>query len=203
MRTDKPSIPFETNAERRTVSGWCCKTCGRYWGDGAGGERAAKYCCCTDRLCEKCGVARTHKHWINCDGCRQLERIERFEKLESKPYDGTAVVTFDDDKYFFDSDELLEWIADTDDGEPRDLSTVRLVFAECKPPRWTHTISELLGDELYDDCDWDTSEIDDQIAAWVEKNAPKVYWPSMVAVSQQSIIELVAAGTADKQGEQT
>lgn len=191
MKTEKPSIPFETNAEIRTVSGWCCKTCSRFWGDGDSGERAAKYCCCTDRLCEKCGVTRAHKHYIMCEGCRHLDRVKRFEKLESKPYDGTAVVLWDGDRYFYDSEELLDWIEDTDDGEPRDLKELRFVFAEMIRPSWRLTVSELLVDDLPEDDEWDTSEIDKQIETWVEKNAPNVYWPSKIAVTQQSIIDLV------------
>lgn len=189
MKT-KVSIPYETNAERRTVEGWCCKTCGRFYGDDSGSERVAKYCCATDRPCERCETGRANKCYTLCDGCRSLASIERFEKLESKPYDGTAVVEWDGDRYFFDSDDLVDWIAD----QEISAEDVRLVFAECTPPRWGHTVSELLGDDLYEGADWDTREIDDQIAAWVEKNAPNVYWPTSVAVSQASIAALMEGG---------
>lgn len=188
MAKEAKSIPYETNAELRTVEGWCCKTCGKYWGKGESGERAAKYCCCTDRLCERCGKARTRdRHYLNCAGCEALRDAERFDALEKKPYDGTAVVVWNDDRYLFDEGELRDWLSEI---EIDDRSEVRLVFAECKKPGWGRSVSELLVDELYDDAEFDTREIDKQIEEWVAEHAPDVYWPTNVAVAPESIAEL-------------
>lgn len=185
---EKPSIPYETNAEIRTIEGWCCKTCGKYWGKGESGERAAKYCCCTDRACERCGTARTRdKYYLLCAGCSSLDRIERFEKLEKKPYDGSAVVLWDSDQYFFDEESLRDWLSEL---EADERDGARFVFAERKKPGWAHSVSELLADELYEDADFDTREIDKQIEEWVAAHAPDVYWPTNVAVAAESIAEL-------------
>ena len=187
-RTTKAPVRYEDNAEQRTaIKGWCCKTCNRFWGDD---QHMARYCCATDFPCKHCG-GRTDKGRVRCDGCWQKEVCKRFEKLEAKPYDGSVVVTYDDDRYFFEEDELLEWLADTIEGEGGNTDDVMLVFAESRQPSWRHSVSELVCDDLDPDSEWDTSEIDGIIAEWVKANAPTVYFPTKVRVDAASVMALV------------
>lgn len=196
MRTEQ-SIPYETNAERRTVGGWCCKTCGRFCGDRPNSEMAAKYCCCTDRPCQRCPTGRAQKYYTLCDSCKELESIDRFLKLEAKPYDGSAVCEWNGDRYFFDEDELLEWIAENG----LQLEDLQLVFAEQKPLHWHRSISESFGIDTGDGEEWDTSEIDKQIEEWVVKHAPTVYQPTKIAVLSSTIPVEVAAPAAAERAE--
>jgi hypothetical protein len=187
MKTAKPHIEYTGNSEIRIVEGWCCKTCNRFWGDS---QHMANWCCCTHAPCKECGQS-TDKGRVMCDGCWQKEVRKRFEKMEAKPYDGSAVVTYDDDRYFFDQDELLEWLADTGDGEACNTDDVMLVFAKSRRPSWRHDVSELVCDDLDPDSEWDTSEIDNQIAAWVDANAPTVYFSTKVRVDVASLKSLI------------
>lgn len=183
MKRETPKISYTGNSELRTVEGWCCQTCGRFWGDS---QHMACWCCATHVPCKDCG-ADTPKHYTHCDGCRQKRKWERYLKLDAKPYDGSAVTLYHGDSYFFDEDSLLDWLAEQeDDAQPQ------LVFAHCKKPEWHRSVSEELCDELYEGAEWDTSEIDAQITEWVAKNAPNVYWPSNVRVDDESIKRLMA-----------
>lgn len=180
-------VRYEDNAEQRQAAGWCCKTCGRFYGDS---EHMARYCCATDLPCG-CGL-RMNKGLVCCESCWSERQREKFTAFESRPYDGSAVVQFAGDQLFFDEDELLEWLADHCDVEEFRIEDVMLVFAEPRKAKWRRgAVSELLSDELAEDTEWDTSEIDDQISAWVDENAPTVYWPTKIRVETESLRKLI------------
>lgn len=187
-RTAKPRIEYTGNSELRAVEGWCCKTCNRFWGDS---QHMACWCCATHVPCKDCGQW-TEKTYTHCEACRSKMECERFDKLDAKPYDGSVVCQYDDHRFFFDEDELLEYLAEiyyADD--ERGCDGLMLVFAEGRKPKWRHDVSELVCDDLDPDSEWDTSEIDRKIAEWVESNAPTVYWPTKIRVDVQSLIALV------------
>lgn len=208
------SRPYETAAIPAATSGWACRHCGRFCGSGDNGKAAASYCCCTDRECKTEGCSnRAHKHYITCETCRDAGRLAKFQSLEKRDYGGAdfsayCVAEFDGDEFYFDEDSFSEHLAelldeacgglgfasDTEIAEAVDaVSSYRFVFAKCQPPTWRTSVSEILGDDLAHDQEWDTSEIDSQIAEWVEKNAPKVYWPTNVRVSEESLAEMLWA----------
>lgn len=195
MITKKPEVRYEDNAEQSAaISGWVCKSCRRFWGED---EHMARYCCATTLPCE-CG-RRITKGWTKCDACRDKMDRERFGQMEAKPYDGSPVVQFRGDEYFFDQDALADWFADHD-GHPEDIM---LVFAELKRPNWRTSVSEILADDVPHEIEWDTSEIDKQIDAWVNENAPDVYWPSRVRVDNESLRELWNEAHGDVDHEHT
>lgn len=85
------------------------------------------------------------KGWTKCESCRDKMDRERFEKLPSKPYDGSPVVPFHGDRYFWDEDDLYDYL-EAHDGHPDD---VMLVFAELRKPKWDRCVSEILGDDRF------------------------------------------------------
>jgi hypothetical protein len=101
---EKRKILAEDNADRCTVEGWVCKTCGRFWGDD---ERMARYCCATDFPCA-CG-GRHGKGYTCCDDCRakldEERHQERLEKATEVEYTGPFFVG---DDLFFSVDDYLE-----------------------------------------------------------------------------------------------
>jgi len=111
---------------------------------------------------------------------------ERYFALPERDYDGSVVV-LNDDTYLFDEDELRDRLAETEYDGPE---SVRIVFAELRRP-YPPSISEVCCDDLAEDQEWDTSEIDEVIRKWCDENSPKVYWPTKVRVSVASIRKLM------------
>lgn len=188
--SEKREIRYDNSAEQRTVTGWCCTECNHFWGND---EHMARFCCCTTQACQDCGQD-TKRHFVRCRDCQDKFNTERFQKLEQRDYDGRAALCqWDGDQFFYDEDSVLFYI-----GELDDPAKARLVFAELRKPRWNRTVAEELCDDLYEDCDWDTKEIDQQIEKWVDENAPNVYWGTSVRLSDKSLAEMVAEVIRDR-----
>lgn len=95
-------------------SGWGCLTCGRFY-DGDDAERLARYCCAADRPCDGCGKLTESKHRVRCNVCREKYWKKRYLDLPAEEWDGKQMLAvYDDDRYFHDVDELLEYIAEAD-----------------------------------------------------------------------------------------
>ncbi len=101
--------PWEQAAEQKTVTGWACKTCGRFCGEGAAGERADRYCHASDAPC-KCG--RRRKFYESaCQSCRDKYEAKKYAGLEEVEWDGeTPLVGFRNDHYIWNVDELVEYL---------------------------------------------------------------------------------------------
>lgn len=169
------TLPFEQAAERRTnIEGWVCKTCRRFWGND---ERMARWCCAADLQCSTEGCkARVRKGgWTVCAPCRDRKAEERWLKLPEVPWDGnTPLCLADDDRYFFDLDDLDGFI---EDHEGMKLEDLRLVI--CVPekkPRFE--VYDLLQDYLAEDMEADDStEIEKLVKDWIEEHVPEVWMP--------------------------
>ena len=108
LHDDGKPLRWEDAAKRVTVHGFACAKCNRFYGDGDGGERAARYCCHTDAPCE-CGN-RKGRHRVLCDSCYHKSQVKRWHGLEQVAWDGKAMLTtLDGDRYFDDFDEFIEW----------------------------------------------------------------------------------------------
>lgn len=111
LRDDGSALRFEDAAKRVSVDGWACIKCGRFYGDGNGAERAARYCCHTDAPCE-CGRRKT-RHRVVCDECWHAQKIKTWDALTQEPWDEKAMLTtYDGDEYFADYESFMEWCAD-------------------------------------------------------------------------------------------
>jgi hypothetical protein len=160
---------YDTDAERRNIDVWICKTCGKLWPvksrdkkwTEADAEKAARTCCSTNSPCFVCGVNRTRYPHHACDGCRAIRKRERWERCEVKPLEFPITIQ-DNDRWFFDEDDLLDY-CDENNVEPGDLL---LRIGKRHTPRFFDP-----GDFWYDDMpeDDDLTEGDSECADLTEK----------------------------------
>lgn len=89
------------------ISGWVSAN-GRFFGNGRDAENMARYDGCTHHIAE-CGH-EAERHWLACSECRIKKDRERYFSYPVVEWDGsTPIVIFDDDRYFFSEDDLLEY----------------------------------------------------------------------------------------------
>lgn len=168
MTTTTPIIRSEDSAEQRTVTGWACKHCGRFWGSE---ERMARYCCATDFPCE-CG-GRRPKHYIRCDDCQRRQEAAKWAAKPEIKWNGEFPIgLWDSDRYFFDADELFGYL-DEFDGE-ESIDDLRLTSCQETIGR-EFEMSEHLQDCLAEDQELDDEEINRVVNAWIAEHKPKTY----------------------------
>jgi hypothetical protein len=186
--TDKPTIRYEDNAERRAgPEGWCCKTCRRYWGED---EHMARWCCATDLPCDIEGCdGRARKHgFTTCVTCRRKRVDERWAAAEKVAWDGvTPLCEWDGDRYFFDDGAVTDYVADRlADGVA--IEDIRLALCERDTPR-SFSMADFQEDHL--DHEWDHDDdfdgIDHLVNDWIDKHFPKLWVPSGPAIDPASL----------------
>jgi hypothetical protein len=121
--SERPKIMYESDeaAQKVTVTGWRSRN-GHFYGDN---EHLARWDGCTHQLCD-CGAEMDRGYTI-CSACRDKKRLEQYEAMPFKEWDGIAPLTLhDDDEYFWDEDGLLEY-CEMNGMKPEDL---RLVICE-------------------------------------------------------------------------
>jgi hypothetical protein len=161
------------------IEGWVCKTCQRFYGDGDGAERAARWCCAADLKCATDGCeARVPKGgWTACDPCRDRLQRERWLKLPEVAWDGeTPLCLHDDDRYFFGPEDLDNYIENhvVDGMKVEDLQLVI-----CEPdakPRFE--LCDVLQDYLSEETETDVgdaSEIEKTVNDWIEEHIPQMW----------------------------
>lgn len=118
----------EEAAKRVSVIGWVSRD-GRFYGEN---EHLARWNGCTRLKCE-CGNLH-EKGWTMCKACRNKASDARYEAMPFIEWDGDApVCLYDDDKYFFSEDDVLEYCAE-EELSPSDL---QLVLCE---PQYAHEV---------------------------------------------------------------
>lgn len=170
---DEAPIEFRTN-----IKGWVSSD-GRFWGNGEDAEGMARYHECTHKTCD-CGNTM-EKLYTKCSSCRSVASGERYKALEFKEWDGKApLCLWNDDKFFFDSDQLEEWLED----QENDGSGYRFVLAE-KGKMSGVNINEI-NDE-YRTEDEDLTDFHPEIAAKVkelndliENTEPRIWFASKI-----------------------
>jgi len=180
-------LPSERSAHVVTVTGWACAKCNRWY---AQDERTARYCCATDFPCPENGCKnRAPKGHIRCDDCDEARQRTRWEALPENEWDEQTPLVLDgDDTYFFNADDLRNWIEDEDG---RRIDDARLVVCVPEAPP-TFEMAEFLTDYLPPDMDGDlgdTSKIDDRVNGWIRKNAPKAWVPGTTRPTLTSLRE--------------
>ena len=111
-------------ASIQTVTGWVDRD-GRFWGNN---EHQARWCGCTHITCENHPEEPPFIKNYWCPKCQTESRNAAFEKMPKVEWDGeTPLVLFNDDKYFFDADELRDYC----DEEGIGLCELQLVI--CTP----------------------------------------------------------------------
>ncbi len=106
-------------------------------------ESIARYAGCTHRTCRDCGQP-TVKHWLICEACRQERSDKKFSGMIVQEWDGvTPLVLYDDDRYFFSWDDIVDYCDDLKDTFPTDL---RLVI--CEPVYGRELTAEYWDEQL-------------------------------------------------------
>jgi len=128
MEKQEKEIMYESDEAavfKTGISGWISAD-GRFFGNSKDAEHMARYAGCTHHIAE-CGH-KAERHWLKCENCRAKQDRERFFSYPEVPWDGsTPIVIFDDDKYFFSEDDLLEYCEDNE------CSPSDLMLCLCKP----------------------------------------------------------------------
>lgn len=183
---------YEEAAKETTVTGWACITCGRFYGNDGGAERAARWCHATDLPCERCGGRNLNKSYTCCASCLIEKDAERWNAMPEAEWDGkVALNVWGDDKYFFYAAEILDYLEDAerDDGEPLKLEDLRLVLCEQVEPR-RFEFADFFCDDLAEcHADEDYSKIDDIVNAILRKDFPITWQPTQTRASLRSLMK--------------
>lgn len=138
-----PTSP-EAASYRTDIKGWISRN-GRFYGDGSGGERTARYDGSTHNICIRCG-SHCEKGWTSCQGCRDVLDHERWEKLELVEWDGVTPLTlYKGDQYFFDTESIYDY------AETNDLKVSELDLVICIPNLAREVDQDYWCDEIAED----------------------------------------------------
>lgn len=174
IRYEDNAGPATVTTPKGTVQGWACLTCNRVFAGASTDLDVARFCCATDLPCQTEGCReRRGKPWIYCPACKEKYDAARYAAFPEKDWDGeTPLVLFDDDRYFFDVDEIA------DDLEEHDLKIEDVRFEICVPgPHPEFDMDDFLMDWLPEDMDSDVppADINKIVNEWMGKNLPKVW----------------------------
>lgn len=187
------TLLYESAAEPCMVPGWRCKTCKAMYHI----EDAARVCCAVDAPCHKgCGERVTVQgRYMACPACCRKSEDERWAKLKKADWDGeTPLCVYGDDRYFFDVEALANWVdeANYDRKEeglpPLHVEDLRLQLCEVAKPR-VFEANDFWSDDLPEDEDLDSDEIDTIVNEWAEANIRTMYYPSGNGVTTESLRE--------------
>lgn len=171
-------IKYEESAEIRTVSGWGCKKCNRFYGKD---EHSARCCCAGDLPCD-CG-ARRKKYQVRCSACQEQKEEQAWHNMPEKEWDGITPVVIGDD-YFFDPESLLDFLSEND------LDVEMAKIEHCKPNKArSFSIIDHLSDVLPDqDIELEGAKaLEDQVNNWIQSKAPFSWSRAGVRVSEKSL----------------
>ena len=175
LNTSNEAAKFITNIE-----GWVDRH-GRFFGkEKKVAEEMARWSGCTHIVCPDCGKA-CQKSYIRCSDCREKKAIERYKALECKEWDGkTPLYSGRDDEYFFNEQELTDYIEDSFDVES-DIASLRLVV--CEPTYLRQVDTDYFCDELADDGELPEDVINalDDLNAVIKNEAPVSWSPGKYA----------------------
>lgn len=181
--------PYETQAMQATTTGWCCKTCKRYYGVDETARHCASYCCCTSRPCSTEGCeGRAEKHYTACKPCIEVADRRRYASLPRKEWDGVTPLSDDSGNFFWSSDEVESYLEECEEeGNP----PILFYTDEDSPARSDLVYRHLedYGCGMDDDFDMpDTTEIDKIVEDWLAKNVRKCYTQSRTVPTWESVL---------------
>ncbi len=106
MKKDETQILYDSPeaAQLKTVTGWVSSD-GRFFGKD---ENLARFAGSTHKKCD-CGNLMSISY-TKCENCRRKSDLERYNKLPFEPFTGQYVCERDGDKYFFDEDEIIDYM---------------------------------------------------------------------------------------------
>ncbi|WP_085631488.1 hypothetical protein [Pseudomonas sp. R16(2017)] len=178
-------------ASIQTLTGWVSAD-GRFWGND---EHMARWCGATHRRCEKNPEHPIHEVRSYCGQCHDESRMAKFAAMPVKEWAGEPMVIFDGDRYFFDEDDLRDYLVESE----IDLADLQLCICEPNMP------SEIDPSDVFvDDLPEDGEIRDQQLFAAFEllnemiRQSEPLSWSqgNFAARLPQSLIDEVAAARA-------
>lgn len=166
-------VEFRTNIE-----GWVGTKSGLFYGKDEG---RARYNECTHKTCD-CGNAMK-KGWLKCETCRKKTVEEQYQALEYRELE-FPVVIFRDDTYFWNEEELGDYIYDNNEERKENgeelLKFSDLKLVNCTPNYLREFEFEFFGDELPEDYEFplDIVEKVKEFNEFIHKQKPVSYSPS-------------------------
>lgn len=131
-------------ASLQTVTGWVSSN-GHFWGKD---EHMARYDGSTHRICSKNPGHGKHIKNSWCETCRKETKDAKWLSMPKREYDGSPVVVFDSDTYFFDIDDIVNWLEENDiKPEDAQLSFCKPIYPSQIDP------NEHFCDDLPEDCE--------------------------------------------------
>ena len=128
----------------KDIEGWVSAD-GFYCGKGESGEQSARYRGATHRKCENCDAIIKMRTYTLCDECRHKKAVENYKKLPFREYDGSPVVDWDSDTYFFNEEDIQDYLEDNE------LDSIDLLF--CKENKWSEIEPDYWQDDLPENSD--------------------------------------------------
>lgn len=154
------------------LSGWVDRH-GRFWGDD---EQMARYSGSTHRKCE-CGSIIKQRSF--CEYCSRLKEAARYKEAEKITWDcETPLYSQIHDKYFFNKDELLDFMHECQAENPDELE----LFI-CEPNYLSQLDSDHWHDDLPEDGELpgDVEAALDVLNAAIRSSAPASWSPGKCA----------------------
>lgn len=192
VRYDSP----EAATYKTGIEGWVSRD-GHFYGKD---EHMARWAGCTHLICKDCGQEHPRNSW--CQPCHNRKRQEKFLAFPEIPYAEAEypLCVFDDDRFFWDEVELLDYMADLDDPDTLQIVTTK--------PGHLHLIdADIWSDDLPED-----GKLPDEVARKVDElNAairaagPVAWWAADNRVDITPLVEVIEKErrpTAVQEGEQ-
>jgi hypothetical protein len=156
---------------RTDIKGWVSRD-GLYFGEN---EHSARWSGCTHQKCA-CGNIHEKGRTI-CNSCYAKQWSDKYYALPMVKWDGdTPLYSWDDDQFFFDESDLLDWMAGLkEDAGNGDKPEVQLVL--CDPGKLHLIDHDTWCDDLPED-----GELPDEVATKIDelnevlRNAPTLCW---------------------------
>ena len=171
------------------LSGWMCRTCGRYFGDQ---ESMARWCCghfdmpCSTKGCP--GRAGSSPY-TTCKPCHERLRDEKWAALPKIDWDGESpLCEWDGDRFYWTGDEVEEAVVEhIASGLP--IERFRLVVAERAKPSMFE-MADFLSDDLPSEFDdhRDFDDIDRVVNDWIAKYKGTGFFPTGPAINPEFFV---------------
>lgn len=155
------------------IVGYACGECGiLYTTRGSDTPEEQAHNCCAPYHCKKC-QKETRKYYTLCEECSYAARLEVWKAVPSTSWDGSfPIMLWDDDRYFFDEEEFLDFIDDHEGG----WDGVEIEACDPVVPR-CFEVHDFLQDDLGEDSEvnGDWQAFDKMVNDWIKEHFPKTY----------------------------
>ena len=186
VRYDSP----EAATYKTGIEGWVSRD-GHFYGKD---EHMARWAGATHLICKDCGQEYARGSW--CVPCRRRKEQEKFLAYPEVPYADAEypLCLFADDRFFWDEDDLLDYMADLNDteGDAADLEVVTTKPGRLHLIDTDHWCDDLPEDGLPDTITQKMEELNEAIRA----TGPLSWWADNKRVDIAPLLAKLAAEKA-------